>query len=883
MRRCIAFFVEVLSSLLYLIVTFWILRYNNIRGVMSMEKLVIIDGNSLINRAFYALPVLSNKDGEFSNAVYGFTTMLIKTIEDHKPTHIVVAFDYGKRTFRHDMYSDYKAGRKETPAELKSQFPILKRLLSAMNIQMYEREGIEADDIIGTLARKYKVPTIIVTGDRDALQLIDDSTEVWLTKRGISEVKLMNEKTFHDEYGFDPIGIIDLKSLMGDSSDNIPGVPGIGEKTAMTLMHDYNNLDGVYANIENISGKLKEKLINGRDMAYLSKALATIDTTVPIESKLSDFEFTFPFSQEVFDIFTQYQFNSLLKRPELFGDSMVVAKDDSKVESKQIQVKDIQSIVSNAKRIGIIIGESSINFAIDKLVEYTINCELNLFNVGAEHSEALSKLKSVLEDKRVEKVFYDSKDMRHKLANFGINVQGKIFDCMLASYLINAGDKTPKWPNIAEIYGLNTKYNAVNLIKLVSLLEIDLDKNNLRSLYEDIELPLVDVLYDMENTGFTIDKKVLDELSDRYSCELQDLTKVIYSLAGTEFNINSPKQLGEVLFDKLGLEAYNNKKKSTGIDILEEISDRHPVVPLIIRYRKIQKLSTTYLESYLQLVSGNRDKIHTIFNQALTATGRLSSSEPNLQNIPVRDDEGKVLRKMFVPSNPEGFLVSADYSQIELRLLAHFSHDPLLVEAYNTGKDIHAQTASEVFGVPFGDVTPLMRRNAKAVNFGIIYGISEFGLAQNIGCSRKDAKKFMEIYFERYPMVKKYMQDNVEFAKAHGYISTMMGRIRKINELRSPNYMTRQFGERISMNMPLQGTASDIIKIAMIKVYNRLKAENLKSKLILQIHDELIIDTEPNELGVVTKILREEMENAVKLNVPLTVDVNAGKDWYECK
>lgn len=846
-----------------------------------MEKLVIIDGNSLINRAFYALPMLSNKDGEFSNAVYGFTTMLIKTIEDHKPTHIVVAFDYGKKTFRHNIYAEYKGTRKGTPEELKSQFPILKELLNAMHIKMFEKEGIEADDIIGTIAHKLDVPTVIVTGDKDALQLINPTTIVWLNKKGISEVKTMDEKALYDEYALTPKQIIDLKALMGDSSDNIPGVAGIGEKTALTLMQQYNSLDNIYENIDKISGKLQEKLVLGKESAYLSKTLATIDTHVDIDINLKDFTYDFPFSAEVYEIFRRYQFNSLLKRNDLFNDG--IQKDvefDGKIKKHTLtDVKEIEKIVKNIKGFAFLMGDK-ISFAVDERNVYEIDCQPSLFQNTIEIDSMLNALKNVFENDKVKKIVFDAKDLMHKLNKYNICLKGLSFDCLLASYLINAGDKTPKYQETLTNYNLDEQFGAANLFVLEKKLKDDLEKYNLTNLYNNVELPLVNVLFDMEQVGFKIDKKVLNDLSVRYKDELVDLTKVICSLAGEEFNINSPKQLAEILFNKLGLQAWNNKKKSTGVDILEELQDKHPIVPLIMRYRKIQKLSKTYLEPYQEILK-EQEKIHTIFNQTLTATGRLSSSEPNLQNIPVRDDEGKYLRKLFVPSDKNGFIISADYSQIELRLLAHFSQDEKLLEAYRTGKDIHAQTASEVFGVPFADVTPALRRQAKAVNFGIIYGISEFGLAQNVGCSRKEAKQYIDIYFERYAKVKEYMQRNIAMAKDVGYVSTLFGRIRRVNEIFSPNYMTRQFGERISMNMPLQGTASDIIKIAMIKVYNRLKSEDLKSKLILQIHDELIVDTAPNEVGQVCKILKEEMENAAQLSVPLLVDVSCGKDWFE--
>ncbi len=850
-----------------------------------MEKLVIIDGNSLINRAFYALPLLSNKNGEFSNAVFGFTTMLLKTIQEHNPTHIVVAFDYGKHTFRHDLYADYKGGRKSTPEELKSQFPILKRLLKAMNITLFEKEGIEADDIIGTLSKKFKVPTIIVTGDKDALQLIDDTTEVWLTRKGLSEVATMNEKTLYEEYKLAPWQIVELKALMGDSSDNIPGVKGVGEKTALTLLEQYQSINNIYDNIDNIKGKLQEKLAENKDMAFLSQTLATINCQVDLQASLQDFTYDYPFNKDVYDIFNEYNFNSLLKRPEIFKEEYQQSQKP-KVQKQLVTINtlfEVEDIVQSIKTKKQFCFEIDNNFtiALDNKTEYQINFNGDLLNKSLEIGEVLSILKPVFEDKDITKCVYDKKALMHILHKHNIELCGVEFDCLLAYYLINAGDKNLTKTTLQESFDLNSQFVSSNLFDLKQGLSQQLKQTELEKLYYEIEFPLVDVLFDMEITGFKIDTDVLEELSVKYKQEISTLSQTIYDLAGYELNLNSPKQLSKLLFEDLGLRPVN-RKQSTGIEVLEELYEDHPIIPLIIRYRKIQKLSTTYVEAFKPLI--NQDNIiHTIFNQTITATGRLSSSEPNLQNIPTRDEEGKYLRKMFVPANKDGYLISADYSQIELRLLAHFSNDPNLINAYVYGEDIHTQTASEVFGVSAADVTSKMRRDAKAVNFGIIYGISEYGLAQNIGCTRKQAKEYMDIYFSRYPLVKAYMDNNVAFAKQHGYVTTLMGRRRKINEITSTNYNIRQFGERASMNMPLQGTASDIIKIAMNKVYLALKEHNLKSKLILQIHDELIIDCDKSEITQVVQILRKEMEGAVSLSVPLQVDVNMGTNWFDCK
>ena len=850
-----------------------------------MDKLVVIDGNSLINRAFYALPLLSNKDGEYSNAVYGFVNMLIKIIQEHNPTHIGVAFDYGKKTFRNGMYAEYKGTRKPTPTELKSQFPILKEILKLMNIKFIEIEGIEADDIIGVLSRKFDYKTVIVTGDKDSLQLINNDTEVWLTKKGITEIQYMTEETLKENMGIEPYQVIEMKSLMGDSSDNIPGVAGVGEKTALDLLNKYQTLDGVYEHIDEIKGKLQEKLINSKDNAYLSKQLATIITDYKIDVELDDFKYEFPFSKDVYAFFEKYDFNSLLKKPELFN-GVEIDEVFEQYSANLIEIADEETLkntikfIEKAKKFNFDIGEN-FSFAYDKNCEYVINFE-DGFLAKLSYETVLRTLKPVFENEEIKKVVYDCKLLKHQLAEFDIKLNGVVFDCMLGEYLLFAGEKQQTKLDLINQNRLNDKYMSINLFYLKEDIEKRLKEKNLDKLYYEIEFPLIDVLYDMECVGFKIDTNVLEELSAKYSEELNELTKEIYLQAGEEFNVNSSKQLAVILFEKLGLNVKQNKKMSTAIEILEQIYDMHPIVPLIIRYRKIQKLSTTYLEAFKGIYDPKTAIIHTMFNQTLTATGRLSSSEPNLQNIPVRDEEGKFLRKMFVSSFEGGKLISADYSQIELRLLAHFSQDPTLLSAYIENKDIHTQTASEVFDVPFDMVTSQMRRDAKAVNFGIVYGISDYGLAQNINCSRKQAKEYIDKYFERYSKVKEYMNSNVQFVKDFGYITTLYGRRRIVRDIYSSSYMARMFAERVAMNMPLQGTASDIIKIAMNNVYNALKAGEYKSKLILQVHDELIIDAPSDEVEKVMDLLKNCMEKAVELSVPLTVDVSSGDNWFEC-
>ncbi len=854
--------------------------------VKNAEKLVIIDGNSLLNRAFYALPLLTNANGEYSNAVFGFANTLMKAIFDLKPEYIVVAMDYGKKTFRNELYSGYKGKRRPTPPELLSQFPVLKRMLKEMNIKVVEKKDFEADDLIGTLSKKFLTENIIVTGDRDSLQLINDHTQVWLTKKGISEVKVMNRETFKEEYSIDVEQFIDLKALMGDSSDNIPGVPGVGEKTAIELMKTYGSLDNIYENVGELKGKLKEKMESGRELAYLSKTLSTIKCDVEMSVKLKDLKYDFPFDKGVYDFFVEYQFNSLLKRTDIFKD-FDISSGPKKYSVNVIEIKTIQDLekqIEHIKRAKVLACEltgEKFSFAYDKNCEFFVNSQPNLLAESIDLSNALNMLKDVLLDSEIKKLVYDKKRLYHALTGFDLTIKGVEFDCILAYYLLCAGEREANKINLLSKYGLEEEYDAVNLFYYKELLVEELKNADLMDLYNKIEVPLTDVLFEMEQDGFKINKDVLFELEERYSKEVVDLEQSIKQIAGKEVNLNSPKQLAELLFDDLQLVTYNNKKRSTSAEILEEMTNMHPIVPLIIRYRKIKKIVTTYLEPYKEMLK-NGDIIHTVFNQTLTTTGRLSSSEPNLQNIPVREGEGRNLRKMFVSRFDDGALVSADYSQIELRLLAHFSQDENLIRAFNENVDIHSLTASEIFGVPIADVDSNMRRTAKAVNFGIVYGMSDFGLGQSIGCTKKQAKEYIDRYFAKYASIRNYLDMSVESAKETGYATTLFKRRRKINELKSPTYMSRQFGERVAMNAPLQGSASDIIKLAMINVSKALKEGGYKSKLIMQVHDELIIDATRDEVVTVAKLLKQNMENVVKLSVPLVADVESGPSWFDC-
>lgn len=829
------------------------------------DKFLIVDGNSLAYRAYYAMPFLTSPEGTNTGAVFGFFNMLLKAIEDNTPNYIAVAFDFSKHTFRTEIFKDYKGTRQETPPELREQFPIIKELLKKLKIAVFEMENIEADDIIGTLAKSSKTTkNLILSGDRDLLQLIDTNTEVLLTKHGTTSTKSMTLESLKEEMHITPSQVVDLKALMGDNSDNIPGVKGVGPKTAQDLIEAYGTLENVYKHIDELKGSLKEKLIKDKEMAFLSYTLAKIKTDVELDFKLENLKLHYPFDVSIKEDFKRFGFGMFLKR-NIYAE---VKEVEEKSQSKNIEIDSLEILenleLSNTFAFNF---NGNIEFSTNSDTIYTLKKNFDLFSKSIETNDVILKLKNVLEDDSILKLTSDLKQELHLLKNLGIEVKN-VFDLKLGAYLIG-GSK-----NITT--STNTYFELYEDIK-TKLKNLDLEK-----LYYNIELPLLYVLYDMESAGFKINSKELLELSDKYTKELSELENSIQELAGEQFNVKSPKQLASILFDKLGLKAkFFHKKNSTNIDVLNELISEHPIVPLIIRYRKIQKLHSTYIEPYIELVKNSGDIIHTVFNQTLTATGRLSSSEPNLQNIPVRDDEGKLLRKLFISRFDGGNIISADYNQIELRLLAHYSGDEKLVNAYKENKDIHTLTASQVFGVPESEVTPIQRRSAKAVNFGIIYGISDFGLSQNANLSRKEAKLYIEKYFATYPSVKEYMDSNVKFARENGYIKTIMGRIRRIPEINSNVYQTRQFGERVAMNMPLQGSASDIIKMAMIKVEEALK--NLKSKLILQIHDELIVDTYPGEENMVKQILKDCMENVVTLKVPLPVDINVGKTWFDCK
>ena len=831
-----------------------------------MNKLLIVDGNSLSNRAFYALPFLSNHEGNPSGAVFGFANILIKLIQQENPSYIFVAFDHARKTFRNEIYSEYKMQRKATPPELISQFPIIKEMLKTMNIKTFELEGIEADDIIGTVTKSFKGEKIILTGDRDLLQLIDDNTTVWLTKKGVSEIDKVDEKRLFELFNLKPYQIIELKGLMGDSSDNIPGVKGVGEKTALNLLEKYNNIDEIYRNIEDIGGKLKEKLLLDKEMAYISKKLATIKRDCKIDFNIEDCRYDFPFNEKTYQFFKQWDFSTLLKNQKLFSQEQII-KSNEKIDRIEL-TKDILQNIKKSNIKTLCYDLKNLQFLVNDKIYY-LNNNFDMFSTNMTIMEVCQELKSLFENNNILKITMSAKDDKHKLIKLGIKLEN-YFDLSVANYVLEAGNKLNLDIPIQE-YENNMNYYKKKI-----------EENGLEFIYKNIEMPLIEILFKMEELGFKINEDKLNDISEEFKEKINKITKDIYFEAGEEFNINSPKQVANILFEKLGIQAYNNKKQSTSADVLSEL--RYiPIVDNILMYRKYTKLMNTYIDVYKNICSNSGSVIHTTFNQTLTSTGRLSSSEPNLQNIPTRDDEGKNLRKIFISKFENGKIISADYSQIELRLLADMSGEERLIEAFKNGVDIHKITASEIFGVDIDKVTQNQRREAKAINFGIIYGISDYGLSQNIKSSRKIAKEYINSYFNRYPKVKEFMDNNVKFAKEHGYAKTKFGRIRKIQEISSSNYNTRSFGERVAMNMPLQGTASDIIKLAMIKVSNTLKDENFKSQLILQIHDELIIDTYPGEEDKILNLVKDNMENVVKLQVPLIASVNIGKNLYECK
>lgn len=839
---------------------------------MAQNKILLLDSNSLMHRAYHALPNLKSTKGLYTGAIYGFLSILLKIIKEQNPTHIAAAFDLHGPTFRHEMYKEYKATRKPMDEELRQQVEPLKELITAMGIKIVSMQGYEGDDILGTLSKRFDDDCVIVTGDRDSFQLVSPTTKVFWTKKGVSDIEVYDvDRLLQD--GFTVQQFIDYKALRGDTSDNVPGIPGVGEKTAKQLLEQFGSLENILANADKIPGKLGQNVANNKELALLSRELVTINCNVPVECTLDDIAFTPVYSSAVKQKLAEFEITSLANRmtfDDTKEDAIPVAKH---VEKNVVSLTSEDEIVDAVKgdRIAIVIGKN-LSFAVDEKTEYTVSCVEDLFSEGIGFDQALETLKHLAKDREL--VCYDYKNMSKE---YGFS-QEKFFDVMIAAHLAR-GSAPIK--NIEQVLGADGyEIGAVELLAESENLRTQLAQQRLKELFFDVEQPLCVVLRNMEERGVRVSTDVLKALEAKYGAIIQRLTDEIFAITGEPFNIASPKQLGEVLFDKLGLP--HGKKTKTGYsvseDVLSNLADKHPIVNLVLEYRHYAKLQSTYVVGLQPLV--NRGRIHTEFNQCITQTGRLSSTNPNLQNIPARSDEAKDIKSAFIASDG-CVLVSADYSQIELRLLAHMSGDEQLIEAFNHDDDIHAITASQILGIPVSEVTPAQRRDAKAVNFGIIYGISGFGLAENLSIPQYKAREFIQNYFVMHPKVREFMDGCIADARERGYSLTMTGRRRNLSDINASNYMVRSAAERMAMNTPLQGSAADIIKIAMINVENRLKG--MKSKMILQIHDELIIDAAKDEEEEVKKILSYEMENAVRLSVPLVAEAKVAENWGELK
>lgn len=876
-----------------------------------MNKLLLIDGNSIMNRAFYGIPDMTTNDGRHTNAIYGFLNIILKVIEEEQATHICVAFDLKKKTFRHEMYEAYKGTRKGMPEELHEQMPRIKKILQAMHIRIVEQEGFEADDLIGTLSKKGEregFAVTILSGDRDLLQLATDTVLVRIpkTKHGKTEVEDYYAKNVVETYGVTPLIFIDMKGLMGDTSDNIPGVPGIGEKTAAKLLAEYGDLDGVYAAVDSMkASRMKQNLIENKDLAYLSKTLATIKLDCPIPFEFSEATYHDPFNAEAYTLFEDLELKSFYKRfsvekkEELTFETVLIDEIDgyNALLAKLQKAKEVSFawITQDGEALGV---------AVCMDLEHVYLIRFMMFITEAMVADNLLALSR---DYQVQLACMHVKKL---LSFLDFHEEDAVFDAGLAAYLLQPNQSEYEYDTLAKVYLDVTlpsekevlgkeklgyfsfedekvqkwmAYQAIVPYKIKSVLREKLKKTGMESLYDEMELPCLYALYEMEKNGIRVDGEALHQYGKKLRTRIEELTAEIHAMAGEEFNINSPKKLGEILFEKLGLK--NGKKTKTGYstsaEVLEKLTHAHPIIPRILEYRQLTKLNSTYAEGLAGYIRAD-GRIHGKFHQTVTVTGRISSADPNLQNIPTRMPLGREIRKVFIPEEGSVF-VDADYSQIELRVLAHMSGDAALIAAYQADEDIHAITASQVFDVPLDQVDSTLRRKAKAVNFGIVYGISSFGLGQDLDISRKEAEGYIEKYFATYGKVKEFLDRTVEDAKKNGYTVTMFGRRRPIPELASSNFMTRSFGERAAMNAPVQGTAADIIKIAMVRVNRRLKEEHLQSKLVLQIHDELIIETKKEELEIVQKLLVEEMMHAAELAVPLLVDANVGNSWYDAK
>lgn len=894
---CICIYAKIYVNL------FWRLRILN--------KLVLIDGNSLSFRAFYALPLLSNHAGIHTNAVYGFAMLLEKIIKEEKPNHFLVAFDAGKTTFRHSKYSEYKGGRQKTPPELSEQFPYIRQLLDAYHIKRYELDNYEADDIIGTLSRQADeadFETIIITGDRDLTQLATDNVTIYYTKKGVTDVDHYTPEFIAEKYqGLVPKQIIDMKGLMGDTSDNIPGVAGVGEKTAIKLLNQFESVEGVYEHIEEVTAKkLKEKLINSKDDALMSKDLATINVHSPVEVSLEDTKLTLQDdTAEKIELFKKLEFKQLLA-------DIDTSSNNEEVIDKTFEIEqDFQNVDFNDLNEAVIHFElEGTNYLKDAILKFGFYTNHQHVVINADDVKDYKNLVQWLEDKNTTKIVYDAKKTYVSAHRLGINIENIEFDVMLASYIIDPSRSIDDVKSVVSLYGQNYVKDNITVFgkgkkhhipeesilnehiasvteaisAVTPIMKSQLEDYNQIELLKDLELPLARILSEMEEIGIYTDINDLKEMEFEIQKKLDVLISNIHESAGEAFNINSPKQLGVVLFETLQLPVIKKTKTgySTAVDVLEKLQGEHPIIDDILEYRQLSKLQSTYVEG-LQKVISKDHRIHTRFNQTLAQTGRLSSVDPNLQNIPIRLEEGRKIRRAFKPTSKDSVILSADYSQIELRVLAHITQDESLKHAFINGHDIHTATAMKVFNVESDQVDSLMRRQAKAVNFGIVYGISDYGLSQSLGITRKKAKAFIDDYLASFPGVKQYMSDIVKDAKAQGYVETLLHRRRYIPDITSRNFNLRSFAERTAMNTPIQGSAADIIKLAMVKFSEKIKETKYHAKLLLQVHDELIFEIPKSEVEDFSKFVEEIMEQALVLDVPLKVDSNYGATWYDAK
>ncbi len=862
------------------------------------QKIMLIDGNSLLYRAFYALPLLQTSQGIFTNGVYGFFTMFNRVVAEEKPSHIVVAFDKSRDTFRREIYQAYKANRSAPPDELKGQFGLLREVLKARNIVYLEADGYEADDIIGTLCRKAVekgMETVVVTGDGDTLQLVSEQVSVIMTRKGISEIEKYDPAKVKEKWEVGPEQMKDIKGLMGDSSDNIPGVPGVGAKTAIKLVKEFGALENLYEHLDEVKGKkLVEKLLQHRELAFLSRELGTIATDIEFEENMDNYLIQEVDYERLKKIYKELEFNNFLRELE----ERYTEKNTEEAANQQFSVIELGSsmemtdLIKSAEQQGIsLIVQSDGHHPMWgslKAVYIESGGEIFHINFDEDTDEKITWLKPLLEASNINKYLHNAKFAQVLMLRYGVKLQGILGDTMLMAYVIDPAFDGGEL-SLTMFRYLNLNADRSDYVLLVSrikeLFEVlaELAKDDLKSLYYKVELPLSSVLADMEYLGINVECKILQDISKELSERIVQDERKIFELAGSQFNINSPKQMGKILFEDLGLRVIKKTKTgySTGAEILEELYEDHAIIPLILEYRQLAKLKSTYADALQGCIHPETGRVHTVFKQAQTATGRLSSIEPNLQNIPIRMEEGRRIRRAFTARDDKHVILSADYSQIDLRSLAHISGDENLIETFRQGIDIHTRTAAEIFKVPLEAVTGDLRYRAKAVNFGIIYGISDFGLARDTGVSRKEARMYIDNYLDSYPGVKRYMEEIVQFGKEHGYVETILKRRRYLPDLNASNKMLQSFARRMALNTPIQGTSADIIKLAMIDVDGEIKSRELGSRLLLQVHDDLILEVPEKEIEEVAILLTRCMENACKLEVPLIVSLKMGTNWYD--